>query len=54
MQVLVSLQVYDALPPESRTAHAMLILPDKPAEVRSLFCTPLWTTHMYGQQKRKQ
>ncbi|PRW32523.1 alpha beta- isoform C [Chlorella sorokiniana] len=25
-------RVYDALPPESRTAHAMLILPDKPAE----------------------
>ena len=26
------MQVYDALPPESRTAHAMLILPDRPAE----------------------
>ncbi|KAL4424597.1 hypothetical protein ABPG77_009181 [Micractinium sp. CCAP 211/92] len=25
-------RVYDALPPESRTAHAMLILPDRPAE----------------------
>ncbi|KAI7836520.1 hypothetical protein COHA_009621 [Chlorella ohadii] len=25
-------RVYDALPPESRTAHAMLIMPDKPAE----------------------
>lgn len=24
--------MYDALPPESRTAHAMLIAPDKPAE----------------------
>ena len=31
--VLNPLQVYDALPPESRTAHAMLIMPDKPAEV---------------------
>ena len=29
------LQVYDALPPESRTAHAMLILPDRPAEVHA-------------------
>jgi hypothetical protein len=24
-------QVYDALPPESRSAHAMLIAPDRPA-----------------------
>ena len=30
--VILDAGVYDALPPESRTAHAMLILPDKPAE----------------------
>ena len=35
--------MYDALPPESRTAHAMLILPDKPAEVRGALAVAVAT-----------